>query len=472
MSSTNMGEAFPSYYPERALVNIYTSSGANLIPIYRCHWSSGHFTTPSSNCEGVGQMDGQIGWLDSIQKSGEVPLYRLANSQNGDHGDSTDPTEGASAGYHEEMILGYAPPGPAFSGTVAVDGNSHVVAMEYEAFFGPLFQPNTAYTPLLKSSDVSVGYDSMDPAIIKQHVAWFSQLGVDAIIADLSNEGPCGYGDASQCGQMFNTTDPTTIANYQKLAQAIDQRTLNLYPAFEANGGNIKIIPLLDGHDAQAFQPRSDGQIPFDLELQAFFQQMQQYPNIAVLYQGKPLILIYLQEAELNNPSDPSSVLAHVLAETQKWGSQFTFRLMGGFVNSYPQLWANANGIAGLHQASQFWTWFDGLNSAAGIYPTYTVAGSRVEAFTLSNSYGGDQGWNSTDGTAALYNGGAEMNAYFSYATQLNPIFLIVNQFNEFETPDQGNDENHSNDIEPTQQWGYDKFNRAQQLIQQYRSRY
>jgi hypothetical protein len=199
---------------------------------------------------------------------------------------------------------------------------------------------------------------------------------------------------------------------------------------------------------------------------------MQQYPNLAVFYQGKPLVLVYLQEAELNNPADPSSVLSHVLAETQKWQSQVTFRLMGGFVDSFSQLWSNANGIAGLHQANQLWSWFDHLNPAANMLPTYTVSGNRVEAFTVSNSSPGDLGWNSPDGSDALYNGGAEMNAYFSYATQLNPIFLIVNQFNEFEKPDQGSDENHSSDIEPTQQWGYDKFNHAQQLIQQYRSRY
>src|SRR5579863_7794738 len=71
------------------------------------------------------------------------------------------------------------------TGPLVVDRNSHVVVMEYENWFGPnavTFQ-GTAAMPLLQSADmknVGGGYDSADPAIIKQHLAWLEYMGADA----------------------------------------------------------------------------------------------------------------------------------------------------------------------------------------------------------------------------------------------------------------------------------------------------
>jgi hypothetical protein len=70
----------------------------------------------------------------------------------------------------------------ASSGPLVVDSNSHVVVMEYEAWFGPkavTFQGSSAM-PLLQSADMQAvggGYDSADPAVIKQHVAWLGIHG-------------------------------------------------------------------------------------------------------------------------------------------------------------------------------------------------------------------------------------------------------------------------------------------------------
>jgi hypothetical protein len=41
-----------------------------------------------------------------------------------------------------------------------------------------------------------------------------------------------------------------------------------------------------------------------------------------------------------------------------------------------------------------------------------------------------------------------------SYAKQLDPIFLIIHQFNEFVPPDEGFDANTHDDIEPANLWG------------------
>jgi hypothetical protein len=78
------------------------------------------------------------------------------------------------------------------TGPLLVDANSHIVVMEYEAWFGPhavTFQ-NSSAMPLLRSADmqsVGGGYDSADPAVIKQHVAWMEYMGIDAVTIDLTN---------------------------------------------------------------------------------------------------------------------------------------------------------------------------------------------------------------------------------------------------------------------------------------------
>ena len=85
---------------------------------------------------------------------------------------------------------------PEPAGPLVVDRNSHVVVMEYEAWFGPkavTFQGSSAM-PLLQSADMQElggGYDSADPAVIKQHVEWIEYMGIDAAISDLTNNVSC-----------------------------------------------------------------------------------------------------------------------------------------------------------------------------------------------------------------------------------------------------------------------------------------
>jgi hypothetical protein len=113
MSTDFEGEAVPAYQVDGPLLQIYqTQASASFVQLYRCRFGSGHFSTTSSTCEGASGAapDGPLGWVDSVQKSGEIPLYRLFNPANGDHMDSTDASEGAADGYHAEGILGYALP--------------------------------------------------------------------------------------------------------------------------------------------------------------------------------------------------------------------------------------------------------------------------------------------------------------------------------------------------------------------------
>src|ERR1700689_3854911 len=139
---------------------------------------------------------------------------------------------------------------PSPDAPLVVDQSSHVVVMEYEAWFGPnavTFQGSAAM-PLLQSKDmqrVGGGYDSSDPAIIKQHVEWMEYIGIDAAISDLTNNVSC----------IFNTEwfvkkyAPNCSLSFRSYNQTIRDNTGNLFPAWSALGTRLKLIPLLGGID-------------------------------------------------------------------------------------------------------------------------------------------------------------------------------------------------------------------------------
>jgi len=57
-----------------------------------------------------------------------------------------------------------------------------------------------------------------------------------------------------------------------------------------------------------------------------------------------------------------------------------------------------------------------------------------------------------------------------TYAGQIDPIFLIIHQFNEFVPPDEGFDANTDDDIEPANLWGTD-LETVKHQIDEYRRR-
>jgi hypothetical protein len=101
------------------------------------------------------------------------------------------------------VLISLAQPGPLTAqssdpesreprGPFVVTDDSHVVVMQYEAWFGPnavTFQTSAAI-PLLQSEDmqsIGGGYDSADPAIVKRDVAWMESLGMDAALIEVTN---------------------------------------------------------------------------------------------------------------------------------------------------------------------------------------------------------------------------------------------------------------------------------------------
>jgi len=374
-----------------------------------------------------------------------------------------------------------------------VGRHSHVVVIEYEAWFGPkavTFQ-GTAAMPQLQSADmipVGGGYDSADPAIIQQHVAWLESMGLDAAQIEVTNNVACIFNSEWFIKKFVHNCTPAFRAGNRQ----IRDNTGNLYPAWSALGTPLKLIPLMGGIDQNVLYKDTDGKTALEKEIAYFGALMSRYPALNVIYHGKPLMLIYLGAAQDPNPADHPLwfKIRKFLKKHSEISSQYTFRMSAGYLDSQPGVWAKPGTPTGpieINPKYGFWSVGDRLNPSCTeplcpYYPSYNQAGSRVENFTASIAASGQNGWGCPNPNSPPYcpddalrfgnnQSYATLDSYMTYAGQLAPIFLFIDQFNEYVKPDEGFDANTDDDVEPANLWGSGALDAVQQQIQLYRQR-
>jgi len=360
---------------------------------------------------------------------------------------------------------------------LVVNQDSRVAVMEYEAWFGPnavTFQ-GTAAMPKLQSKDmqsVGGGYDSADPNVIKTHVEWLQYMGFDAAISEVTNNVSCIFNSEWFIKKYIRNCTPA----FRLQNQTIRNNTGNLYPAWSKLGTPLKLIPMLGGIDQNVLYRDLDGLTAFEKEANYFGALLQKDPNLAVIYEGKPLMIVFLGAAQDPDAQDNPLwfQIRKFLAHHSELSDKYTFKMMAGYLDSQPGLWLKQGVPEGPVQIAPeygFWSWVDRLNPTCTLqycpyYPSYTLSGTRSENFTVSIATAGQEGW-ICSGTSALnycpddalrYNDTgsyATFDAFMDYARSLDPIFLFIHQFNEFVPPDEGVNANTDDDIEPANLWGW-----------------
>jgi hypothetical protein len=368
---------------------------------------------------------------------------------------------------------------------LTVDDSSHVVVMQYEAWFGPdavTFQ-NAEAMPLLQSADmqgIGGGYDSADPLVIKKHVKWMQYIGMDAALVDVSNNVGCIFSSGPVVGTFCNPADE----GFRKSNQTILSNSGNLYAAWSALHTRLKLIPLLGCLDDRDLALGNDGKSGLEREAEYFGSLMARYPGLSVVFQGHPLMLLYI-----GTPVD-TALLAKAQAVLKSSGldAKYTIRINAGYLDSQPDFWANPDQQPKqpiqLARQYDFWSWVDRLKPAYALYPTYHEAPSqfahRAENFTASIATAGERGWGCPQprycpDAALRYEGSSytTFRDFMSAAGKLDPVFLFVHQFNEFTNSDEGWNAETSDDIEPTREplgWGYTALAAVRERIRIYRS--
>jgi len=373
---------------------------------------------------------------------------------------------------------------------LVVDQNSHVVVMEYEAWFGPeavTFQ-GTAAKPFLQSKDmkeVGGGYDSADPSVIRQQAAWLEAMGMDAALIEVTNNVSCIFNSVEflkrhgiDCAPEFRFSNRVILKN-----------TGGLYAAWAELETPLKLIPMMGGIDQNVLYPDIDGKTAFEKEINYFGALMRAHPGLNVIYRGKPLILIYLGAAQDPNWRDNPLwyQLRQFLAAHPELTRQFTFQMMAGYLDSQPLLWAGRGPPGGPKEIDSrygFWSWVDRLNPTCTVsfcpyYPTYNRTRARVENLTVAIASAGQNGWDCDppnhvycpDASLRYGSSGdyATFESFMSYARQLQPIFLFVHQFNEYVPSDEGWDAQTDDDIEPADLWGRSALDEVRMQVQRYR---
>jgi len=370
-------------------------------------------------------------------------------------------------------------PATLAAGPLVVDRNSHLVVMEYENWFGPkavTFQ-GTAAMPLLQSTDmqpVGGGYDSIDPAVIQKHLAWFEYLGIDAAMIETTNNVSCIFNSEWFIKKYL----PYCTPSFRLYNRIIRDNTGHTYAAWTKLGTRLKLMALLGGIDQDVLYKDIDGKTALEKEIDYFGALMARYPDLNVIYKGKPLMLIFLGAAQDPNRNDNPLwwQIEKFLKAHPEIESKYTFKLMAGYLDSQPDLWKNhgvPHGPVEINPSYGFWSWVDRLNPTCTVqpycpyYPSYNAVGSRVENFTASIATAGQNGWGCPSSPSAPYcpddslrygpdGSYATFDAFMDYASRLDPICLIIHQFNEFVPPDEGFDANTDDDIEPANLWGND----------------
>ena len=306
----------------------------------------------------------------------------------------------------------------------------HLVILEYETWFGPGYAKwgQEEATPLLGR------YNSLDPRVLRQHALWFNDMGINVVELDWTNNLTSAFP---------NETAKECIAAMDALLQVYS--TMPQHP---------KLLMLMgpehnlwrDSKDTYA-GPWFKAQMDYVYE---HYIHNTKYRDMFVQYEGKPLMLYYL--------NGPRSVAPPNLSDPR-----FTTRYVGAWLQFTKE------------EKYGVWSWYDQ-------HPVPTMYKNSAEALTVTDGYpavytpGKDlNNWTALD--AGGKNADETYRAQWEVALKVKPRFLFVNQWNEFVPPDQYN-ANLSNDMEPTiitekgdaraSGWGFEYMNLTREYIRLY----
>lgn len=284
-----------------------------------------------------------------------------------------------------------------------IDDPDHQVVMEYETWFGPGYAQwgKQEATPILGQ------YSSLDPRVLRQQTLWMNEMGINITELDWTNNLTEAF-PSPAAKECISATD-LLLQVYAKMPQ------------------HPKIVFLVGPENNQWMSRKDNYEGPW------FKQQMDllynryinnpKYKDMYVKYEGKPLVLFYLNGPRTVEPPDIHD-------------PRFTIRYVGAWLQTTHE------------EKYGVWSWYDQT-------PTPTYHNGKVESLTVCDGYPSPNApeslpgmnWLSQDAGGKNY--GETYRTQWKAAMQYKPRFLFIDQWNEFVPPDQYN-VNLSNDMEPT----------------------
>jgi hypothetical protein len=274
-------------------------------------------------------------------------------------------------------------------------------------------------------------YDSYNRDVIRQHVLWFMDLGVDFIMPDWSNHiWGCRHWNERSNGvnALLHATQLTLEVLAEMRAEGLPVPQLVLMPGL-SNGRPATMEALNEELDwiyhNYLRNPRFDG----------LWQMLESKPLIVVLDTGAVADKRGTAESAFRIPFFKQT-LEMSEAELD------AFRAAQGPVDDthFTVRWMSSQNQTTRHHELGYWSWMDGV-----IAPPVTYKDGVAEVVTVTPSFFNALGW--TGAGAYGRRGGSTYLETFKVALAHRPKVIQLHQFNEYSGQPQGHGMGPNHDI-------------------------
>lgn len=352
--------------------------------------------------------------------------------------------------------------------------DGHIFCLQYEPWFTGSSSWSTAEAvPLLGF------YGSYDEDVIRQHVLWFIDAGINAVMLDWSNH-IWGCQHWNQRGPFAREIIHNTTIFLEVLAEmrdeGMDVPKVVLMPGL-SNGPPATMTALNEElswiYQNYILDPRSKG--------------------LFLAYDGKPLVII-LDTGAIGDKKARTSPALRIpfFKQTLKYSAAVldSFRAAQGSIDSSHftvQYMSSQNQLTHYDKLG-YWSWMDGQ-----LKPVVTYCDGKPEAVTATPSFFGRHGWTAPGAFGRLC--GWTYLKTFDVALEHKPRVVSLHQFNEFAGQKDGEgygkhrkilldeyDNELSDDFEPTSLtsggyrdrkagWGFYYLNMTRALLDVFRGK-
>lgn len=305
--------------------------------------------------------------------------------------------------------------------------DGHLFCVQWESWFipGPGSWSSAEAVPVVGF------YDSYNEDVIRQHVLWFMDIGVDFIMPDWSNHmwGKKHWNEIE--GGARSIVHATTVF-LEVLAKMRDEGI---------DVPKVALMPGISNGPPAAMTAMNE-------QLDWIYQNYVLNPRFKGLFQdydGKPLMIILDTGALGSKKGTAKSAFTvpffeQTLAMKEKElddfrkaqrpidDSKFTIRYM-----------SSQNQLTRHHELG-FWSWMDGQ-----LEPLVTYLNGNAEAITVTPAFFGPLGWTAADSYGRR--GGTTYLESFKYAIKSKPRVIFLHQFNEFAGQSEGHGLGKNHDI-------------------------
>lgn len=329
-------------------------------------------------------------------------------------------------------------------------------------------------------------YDSYNRDVIRQHVLWFMDLGLDFIMPDWSNH-------------IWGCTHWNERSNGVNALLHATQLALETLAEMRAEGLPVPQVALMPG--LSNGPPATMGAL--NEELDWIYHNYLRNPRFEGLWQtfggppdDKPLVVV-LDTGAVAHPKGTAASAFRIpffkqtlgMSEAELDANVFAaFRAAQGPADDthFTVRWMSSQNQTTRHHELGYWSWMDGV-----IDPPVTYLDGVAEAVTVTPSFFNARGW--TGPLAAGRRGGATYLETFKVALAHRPKVVLLHQFNEYsgQPPGHGYGPDHdiyvdtysvelSDDLEPVSLtaagyrgdmggWGFYYLNLTRALMDLYR---